>query len=98
MFDNRLDGAILAGGVATFDDDKDALAAINHAALQLDESQSAAGSAARDTHGDSNVVEAVAGSSWFIPSWSPQRSKVDATFTQLQPSDQRSRQTCRIVS
>jgi hypothetical protein len=37
MFDNRLDCAILAGGVATFDDDKDTLAALNHAALQLDE-------------------------------------------------------------
>ncbi|AHY54082.1 hypothetical protein BJS_09009 [Bradyrhizobium japonicum SEMIA 5079] len=37
MFHNRLDRAILAGGVATFDDDKDSLAALNHAALQLDE-------------------------------------------------------------
>jgi hypothetical protein len=37
VFDHRLDRAILAGGVATFDDDKDALAALNHAALQLHE-------------------------------------------------------------
>ena len=37
MFDNRLDRTILADGVATFDDDKDTLAALNHAALQLDE-------------------------------------------------------------
>ena len=37
MFDNRLDRTILADGVATFDDDKDALAALNHAALQLHE-------------------------------------------------------------
>jgi|SRR6185437_9710966 hypothetical protein len=37
MFDNRLDGAILAGGVTTFDDDKDTLAALNHTALQLHE-------------------------------------------------------------
>ncbi|MGX1317591.1 hypothetical protein AB7M17_001044 [Bradyrhizobium sp. USDA 377] len=66
MFDNRLDCAILAGGVATFDDDKDTLAALNHAALQLDELDLQP--AARDTYGDSNVAEVVAGSSWFDPS------------------------------
>jgi hypothetical protein len=37
MFENRLDSAILAGGVETFDDYKDTLAVLNQAALQLDE-------------------------------------------------------------
>jgi len=100
MFDNRLDSAILAGGVTTFDDYKDTLAVLNHAALQLDEldlqpnQQRVIPMATQMLRKRWPVLHG----SFPLRRLTIQGCRMDRTSIHLQPSDQRSRHTSRILS